>query len=102
MANVSPDSAETRELSAGLTANKAHELLANDRRRLILDVLDGRTTSLDLDELAVGVAAQEDGADPADQKTLQQLRILLHHNHLPKMDEFGVLDYDPVSHCIQP
>ena len=102
MAKVSLTSAETRELSAGLTANEAHELLANDRRRLILDVLDGRTTSLDLDELAVEVAAHEDGSDPADQNTLQQLRILLHHNHLPKMDELGVLGYDPASHCIQP
>jgi hypothetical protein len=101
MSQISPDRVEPREPLAELTASESHELLANDRRRLILDILDGGTAPIDLDELAVEVATHEDGADPADEKTLQQLRTRLHHNHLPKMDEFGALEYDPVSHCLR-
>jgi DNA-binding transcriptional ArsR family regulator len=64
-------------------------LLADERRRTALRFLiegDGPTT---VDEVAERVAA-----DAGDDRPVERVRVDLHHTHLPKMDEAGVVDYD--------
>ena len=52
------------------------------------------STPVHLEELATILARGEDRADrPADQH-VQEVAISLHHVHLPKMAEFGVIEYD--------
>ncbi|WP_459195079.1 DUF7344 domain-containing protein [Halosimplex sp. J119] len=67
----------------------AFELLADGRRRAVIEVLrtapDG---SLDLPVLVEGVAS-ETGDDP------EKLAPALYHTHLPKLDDAGVIDFDP-------
>jgi hypothetical protein len=80
--------------TAELTEDDRHRLFANGRRRLALDCLAGETPPTELADLAAEIATREDGIDPDDRETLHRVKIELHHVHLPKMDDFGVVDYD--------
>lgn len=88
--------------TGGLTTSERHELLAAERRRITLEVLAGRTNPLDLQELATEVATREDGVEAGDQEDMKRLVLTLHHTHLPRMAELGVLEYDPDSRRIDP
>ncbi|MFB9807689.1 hypothetical protein ACFFQF_21850 [Haladaptatus pallidirubidus] len=85
-----------------LTASDLHSLLAVERRRLVLDILTGIITTVELRELATEIAEREDGTDVADEDTIEHVIIELHHNHLPRLDDAGLVDYDPDSHTIDP
>lgn len=88
--------------AAGLTANEYHDLLSVDRRRLVLDILEGSTTTVDVNGLAAQVAAREQGNDEVDGPTTEHVAIALHHNHLPRIDEAGLIDYDPETRLVDP
>ncbi|WP_139136144.1 hypothetical protein [Haladaptatus sp. W1] len=85
-----------------LTASDLHSLLAVERRRLVLDILTGIITTVELEELARRVVEREDGIDAADQDVMERVVIGLHHNHLPRLDDAGLVDYDPDSHTVDP
>lgn len=98
---ISGSSAEPHESEAGpieLEASARHELLAVRRRRLAVDVLEGRVESLDLDAIAREVAVRED-ADPPPE-TVERIAIELHHNHLPRLDEYGLVGYEPKARLV--
>jgi hypothetical protein len=76
-----------------------HEVLVNDRRRAVVDLLDeGRS----LRDLADDVARIETGDDDPDRKTRQSVYITLHQCHLPKLDEYGIVAYDADRKRVQP
>lgn len=75
-----------------------HELLADRRRRLAVDILDGRVASLDLDAVAGKIVDRED-ADPAPE-AIDRVAIELHHNHLPRLDEYGLVEYEPKARVV--
>ena len=85
----------------GLARSDHHRLLASERRRLVLDVLQGRTTTVELGELAAGIVAREDGADAVDDATVEYVSVSLHHAHLPAMDELGILTYDSAARRVE-
>lgn len=76
-----------------LTERQHHELLSADRRKAALEVLDGGTDSVALEELAAAVAARE--GEGTGEGAVERVATTLHHVHLPKMDDAGVIDYDP-------
>lgn len=92
----------TYDGSTDLTENERHRLLASERRRSVLEALSDRSAPIGLGELAVDLAAREDGLDPGDRVGIRRLKTELHHVHLPMMADSGVLDYDPVTHRIDP
>jgi hypothetical protein len=99
----SPDNVPNDDTnSSGLTASDRHRLLAAERRRLVLDMLAGNTDSIELGELATGIVAREDGIDAVDEATVERVAITLHHVHLPKIAQFGIIDYDPEARRIEP
>ena len=85
-----------------LTESERHELLEVDRRRHALAVIADETGPLALDELATAVAERESGVDPAEPGTVSNVAVTLHHIHLPKMDDLGVVDYDSPTKRITP
>lgn len=95
------DVADTTDGPMELTENDRHLLLAADRRRQAVDLLSGKTTPVDLEELASGIAARENGID-AEGEAVDRVATALHHIHLPKLDEVGILSYDPEAHRIDP
>lgn len=85
-----------------LTEDEHHRLLTAEERRLAIDVLAGQASSIGLEALAVEVATQRESAIAVEDETVEQVALLLHHAHLPKMDDMGVLDYDPQTNTVNP
>ncbi|MFC4551174.1 MULTISPECIES: DUF7344 domain-containing protein [Halorussus] len=72
------------------------EALADSRRRHVLSILLDRPTPLDVETLARAVAAREavaTAADPPDD-VVRRVQVSLHHVHLPKLADTGVVEYD--------
>jgi len=86
--------------TAGLSTSDRHRVLAAKHRRRALDVLAEQTTPVDLETLAAAVAAHE-GEAGADEETVEQVTISLHHTHLPLMADVGVVDYDPDATLVE-
>ncbi|WP_232701265.1 DUF7344 domain-containing protein [Halobacterium wangiae] len=96
-------SEQTSEWSgaAELTESARHRLLAAPERRIVLELLAERTAPVDLGELATSVA-QQARDDPAPAPELaDRTKTRLHHAHLPKLDEAGVIDYDPEANRVE-
>lgn len=62
--------------------------LADPRRRAVLSVLADRDTPLSRAELAREVLARDPDLDE------EEVRVSLHHVHLPKLADAGVITYD--------
>jgi hypothetical protein len=84
-----------------LTESKQHRLFASTQRRLVLDILKDRADPVELEGLAVTVTRRDDNLDSGDEETVKRVKTTLHHVHLPKMADFGVLDYDVETHQVK-
>ena len=95
MSHSSSDRADERIGRAALPDHEYHRLLASDRRRVVLDVLEGRPGPTDLAELARLVAEREESAATPRPESVGRVELTLHHNHLPRLDDAGVIEYRP-------
>jgi len=77
-----------------------HSVLSSKHRRLVLEVLEERNTDIQLGELASEVAKLDGALNAASPEKVDRVQVRLHHMHLPKMEELGVLTYEPESHRI--
>ncbi|MFP8958502.1 hypothetical protein ACLI4Y_17450 [Natrialbaceae archaeon A-CW3] len=76
-----------------MNAQDAHEILANADRRHILTELsenDGFTT---ISDLATLLTAHSDSRVETE-KALKNAKIRLVHNHLPRLEGHGIIEYD--------
>ncbi|WP_232687204.1 DUF7344 domain-containing protein [Halobacterium zhouii] len=71
-----------------MDADARYHVLANDDRQRVLHALEG-TSALSLEELVEAVIAEKQ-----DESTRRQVKIALVHQHLPMLDDAGVVDYD--------
>lgn len=73
------------------------DALANDRRCQVLVTLHDSGTPLSVPELA-DILADREVNDTAfatkDDDLVDQLKIVLHHRHLPKLADAGLVEYD--------
>lgn len=99
MSQTIPRFTTDQSSGANLTENERHELLRKERRRMVLDILADQSTPVTLAELVDEIAGREDDS-VADENTVKQIRISLHHVHLPQMNEFGIISYDGESNTI--
>lgn len=88
--------------TAGKPLREHDEQRRTARRRRVLDALSGQTTPIELEELAIEIATQETGATPPPMEVVTKVKIDLHHARLPKLDDEGVLDYNPESNVVEP
>lgn len=92
--NASSDSTDT----IGLPPTVLFSLLASDHRRYTLHYLSQKVGAISLGDLAEQIAIWEDSP------TYEQYeRILtgLHHQHLPKLVDAGIVRYDVDSESIE-
>lgn len=68
------------------------EALAARRRRLALSVLVEREPPIDVGTLSQAVAERE-GSTP-DDRAVHHVQMSLHHAHLPKLADAGLVEYD--------
>lgn len=87
----------------GIDAHEEHviRLVADERNRTILTILDD-AGSLHVDELAERLVALESPVLDSSryEAELERVRLSLHHNHLPKLAEAGVVEYDPEGNVV--
>lgn len=80
---------------AELDRDRVFSLLKNPRRRAVLRQL-GETPTATLGDLADRIAADENDTTPEQLSSSERKRVYisLYQNHLPKLAEFDVIDYD--------
>lgn len=70
-------------------------LLADPHRRAVLGRLDRTVEGLEVEVLAARVAAElSDAPETVDADDRRRVLLALHHNHLPKLADHGLLEYD--------
>lgn len=102
MSYPSNDTTDPRWRTADLATSERHDLLSSERRRRALDALAGRSTTVDLETLATEVAARAAEAGAVGGESTDRVALTLHHAHLPRLDDAGVVDYDPERRRIDP
>ncbi|MUV56291.1 hypothetical protein [Halogeometricum sp. CBA1124] len=105
MSHTVPKLATEYERPDHVTESDWYRLLSAERRRELLDVFDDRSGPLALDSLAAEIATRDDeldAPDAADDAVLTRVASSLHHVHLPKLHDAGVVEYDPDSRRIEP
>lgn len=75
-------------------------LLAKRRRRLALEVIQESQSTLPTEELANRLVDREFENATADD--VQSVCLTLRHNHLPRLDESNVVEYDAAEGTVHP
>lgn len=78
-----------------VTDDRLSAVLGQSRRRLALYYLLSNEYT-DLDSLSVQIAAWErdESVTSVGEAARRQVKISLHHNHLPRLEQHGVLEFD--------
>lgn len=75
---------EARELAP----SDRYRILAAEYRRALLEILADREPPIPLDGLAAAIAARSETAEN------DRVRLRLHHERLPRLDDSDVLEYE--------
>ncbi len=81
--------------AADIPLDGAYALLANGRTRRTLTVLSAFDPPVTLERLVEGVARLE--RDEPDERTTSEVRIDLVHVVLPRLEDAGLLAFDPAT-----
>lgn len=76
------------------TADLSPSLLADERRREILALLGAEPGPLSRSQLADAIARG------ADRQSARDVSIALHHNHLPKLEASGLVEYETEAETV--
>lgn len=77
-----------------LTQNQLYDTLANERRRACVRYLLENPGEAHVKDLATYVARHVSDESPPSDSFQQSTYISLVQTHLPKLDDYGVIDYD--------
>ena len=78
-----------------LTVDLGYQILSNDRRRHVLDYVDGSGEPVDISSVSEYIARMEsDSPGALSSGERKNVYVGLHQCHLPRMDEAEVIDYD--------
>ncbi|WP_411963770.1 hypothetical protein [Haloferax sp. YSMS24] len=77
-----------------------HDILRNERRRLVLERLRDSDDDQAVGDLAEHIAEVESGESPPPRKVRQSVYISLHQTHLPKLDTLHVVAYDSTAKMV--
>lgn len=77
-----------------------HDVLRNERRQHVLDILHAAGDRMEARELATQIAEAESGESPPPDNIRQSVHVALHQTHLPKLAELGIISYDTQSKSV--
>jgi len=84
-----------RRMPADPDHDWAYELLSKARRRFVLAYLDATEPPVTVETLATAIADWEaEGDGPPSTEVYEAVECSLHHVHLPKLSDAGVVAYD--------
>jgi hypothetical protein len=84
----------------GVNAEERQYLLSSPARRAALAVLAENASTMTLADLASKMAAT--GGDASVDEDVRDLKLVLHHNHLPRLAEAGLVEYDASANSVRP
>ncbi|MFB6073371.1 MAG: hypothetical protein ABEJ88_10455 [Halobacterium sp.] len=102
MSNAAHDRSSAGEHGPDLGETEIHDVLRNDRRRMVLEQLGDAGDAVDARELSETIAARESGSDPPPRNVRQSVYISLQQTHLPKLADLDVVDYDDTTKEVRP
>lgn len=85
--------------STALSKDDLFGLLADHRRRSVLRCLAAREGS---EPIGIGTLTDRVSTEGTTDDTDERIRIQLHHNHLPRLADHGIIEYDPARGRITP
>ena len=77
-----------------MTECQIHGLLANERRRAVIERLDASPGTVTVRDLSTAIAETETGRSPPPARVRESVYTSLHQTHLPKLHAVGVVEYD--------
>lgn len=82
--------------TSDLPPERLCELVRHPHRRHVLAELHERSGSISIERLAKRVAARETetSADEVSERQQEAILLELHHNHLPRLESLGLIEYD--------
>lgn len=86
------------------STDQLFDALADERRRAVLDALSAAEQPVDVHRLAERVAARERRGDDAGRPPRDAVRralVSLHHAHLPKLADAGLVEYDADARVVR-
>jgi len=89
---------KTTEMDASIPRDQLFGMLANRRRRWVLQALKQQESdTVSFGTIVETVSAWEYDTDPAELSWKQRKRVYtaLRQSHLPKLDDTGIINYDP-------
>ena len=92
------------QVSDAQSLDTVFALLRDQHRRYLVSFLADRDSPVSLTELATAVAAWENDAerDEVPPDRTEAIRAELHHNHLPKLADAGLVAYDAETRTVTP
>lgn len=100
MGNKEESATQASNLAPSL--DRIFDLLSSTRRRQILYYLHNQSEGVaTIDELVEYVVVQEPEQWADAHPHEREVETALHHVHLPKLIEYGVLEYDPRSQTVR-
>lgn len=96
MTNGHPGEVAEGDTESPLPLEIVFRALANERRRTILYHLTSCTYPVPFEEVVDKVAVQESKTYVTDipAKVYEQIALDLHHTHLPKLAQWGIIEYE--------
>lgn len=89
------------DVSDEIATDVLFDALADERRRAVLVALARENGQVELDELARTLAARSADDEPGE-SVRRRLVISLYHHHAPKLDDAGLVEFDPEAGTITP
>lgn len=82
--------------------DETFDLLTHPHRRYILYYLTRESERVEIETLATAIAAWDGGPTGTDRRTdPNDVEIALHHMHLPKLADAGIITFDANTGCIE-
>ncbi|WP_123536778.1 DUF7344 domain-containing protein [Halosimplex salinum] len=91
-------------VGTGLDFDAVLELCADTERRIVLAVLADERRPLTLDDLTKTVVKHTHDTPLADVsgEAVTDVKIRLHHAHVPRLEAAGLVEYDPERGLVEP
>jgi hypothetical protein len=86
--------AELDRAEEELDETRIHDVLSNERRRLVIELLQGCDDGLTVRELSERIAAVESGESPPPSALRRSVYVSLQQTHVPKLDRLDVVAFD--------
>lgn len=80
--------------SNDLSAVEVHDILSNERRQMVIHLLQTEGRKLSTRDLSERIAEAETGESPPPRNIRQSAYVSLHQTHLPKLAEHNIIHYD--------